>query len=110
MLHESGTHCTGADIRIDWGRCRFTSRSLGRKSCFLPAAATGKINAINLGDTRCAAFLFSDDCNHDVAGLYAVSFEQEIRGLFPGPRTLEKLPGLLVLIPCDDSIASTGCH
>ena len=36
--------------------------------------------------------LFSDDCNHDIAGLYAVSFEQEMRQLFPGPRTLEKLP------------------
>ena len=24
-------------------------------------------------------FLFSDDCNHDVSGLYATSFEQEMR-------------------------------
>jgi|SRR5919108_6279626 hypothetical protein len=30
--------------------------------------------------------LFSDDCNHDVAGLYAVSFEQEIKAVFPGPQ------------------------
>jgi hypothetical protein len=37
-------------------------------------------------------FLFSDDCNHDVAGLYAVSFEQEMRTMFPGPKTLDKLP------------------
>ena len=36
--------------------------------------------------------LFSDDCNHDVAGLYAKSFEQEIHGLFPGDRTLQKIP------------------
>jgi hypothetical protein len=35
--------------------------------------------------------LFSDDCNHDVAGLYATSFEDEMRRIFPGPRTLEKL-------------------
>jgi hypothetical protein len=28
--------------------------------------------------------LFSDDCNHDVAGLYAVSFEQEMKTVFPG--------------------------
>lgn len=27
--------------------------------------------------------LFSDDCNHDVAGLYAVSFEQEMKAVFP---------------------------
>jgi hypothetical protein len=37
--------------------------------------------------------LFSDDCNHDVNGLYARSFEQEMRLMFPGPGTLEKLPG-----------------
>jgi hypothetical protein len=37
-------------------------------------------------------FLFSDDCNHDIAGLYAVSFEQEMRTIFPGPHTLDKLP------------------
>jgi hypothetical protein len=36
--------------------------------------------------------LFSDDCNHDVAGLYATSFEEEMRRTFPGPRTLAKLP------------------
>ena len=36
--------------------------------------------------------LFSDDCNHDVAGLYATSFEREMRALFPGPATLAKLP------------------
>src|SRR3954449_5930670 len=28
-------------------------------------------------------FLFSDDCNHDVNGLYAKSFEQEMRTIFP---------------------------
>src|SRR5947207_88306 len=28
-------------------------------------------------------FLFSDDCNHDVNGLYAKSFEQEMRIVFP---------------------------
>jgi len=37
-------------------------------------------------------FLFSDDCNHDVAGLYATSFEREMRQMFPGPGTLDKLP------------------
>ena len=36
--------------------------------------------------------LFSDDCNHDVAGLYAVSFEQEMHGIFPEPGTLDKIP------------------
>ena len=27
--------------------------------------------------------LFSDDCNHDVNGLYARSFEQEMQAVFP---------------------------
>jgi len=37
-------------------------------------------------------FLFSDDCNHDVAGLYATSFEEEMRRVFPAPGTLDKIP------------------
>ena len=36
--------------------------------------------------------LFSDDCNHDVNGLYAKSFEEEMRRAFPGPATLAKIP------------------
>jgi hypothetical protein len=36
--------------------------------------------------------LFSDDCNHDIDGLYAKSFEEEMRRLFPGPATLAKIP------------------
>jgi hypothetical protein len=35
--------------------------------------------------------LFSDDCNHDVNGLYARSFEAEVGLLFPGG-TMPKLP------------------
>jgi len=36
--------------------------------------------------------LFSDDCNHDVAGLYATSFEQEMRRAFAETGALDKLP------------------
>jgi hypothetical protein len=35
--------------------------------------------------------LFSDDCNHDVAGLYSQSFEQEMKIIFPEPDTLGKI-------------------
>ena len=35
--------------------------------------------------------LFSDDCNHDVNGLYAKSFEEEMRRTFPND-ALNKLP------------------
>src|SRR4029450_4729490 len=31
--------------------------------------------------------LFSDDCNHDVAGLYATSFEEEMKAAFPASRS-----------------------
>lgn len=36
--------------------------------------------------------LFSDDCNHDVNGLYAKSFEAEMHRAFPGPHVLDKIP------------------
>jgi hypothetical protein len=36
--------------------------------------------------------LFSDDCNHDVNGLYSKSFEAEMQRTFPGPATLAKIP------------------
>ncbi len=35
--------------------------------------------------------LFSDDCNHDVNGLYARSFEEEMRVIFPDGGALTKL-------------------
>ena len=36
-------------------------------------------------------FVFVDDCNHDVDGLFAKSFEAQMAQLF-GPRALEKIP------------------
>jgi hypothetical protein len=36
--------------------------------------------------------LFSDDCNHDVSGLYAKSFEAEMHRAFTGPDVLAKIP------------------
>jgi hypothetical protein len=36
--------------------------------------------------------LFSDDCNHDVNGLYARSFEQEMRTIFGEAGAMPKLP------------------
>ena len=36
--------------------------------------------------------LFSDDCNHDVNGLYARSFEQEMKITFPQGGEMPKLP------------------
>ena len=47
---------------------------------------------------RLAAFvesgglLFSDDCNHDVNGLYARSFEAEMLAIFPKEGGMPKLP------------------
>jgi hypothetical protein len=40
---------------------------------------------------RRGGFVFVDDCNHDVDGLFARSFESEMAGLF-GPEALRKLP------------------
>ena len=36
--------------------------------------------------------LFSDDCNHDVNGLYAKSFEAEVHRAFGGDNVLSKIP------------------
>jgi hypothetical protein len=37
--------------------------------------------------------LFSDDCNHDISGLYSQTFEQEMRTVFPAQRQpLAKIP------------------
>ena len=36
--------------------------------------------------------LFSDDCNHDVNGLYSKSFEAEVARMLPGPDPLPKIP------------------
>jgi hypothetical protein len=40
---------------------------------------------------RQGGFIFVDDCNHDIDGLFAKSFEAEMARLF-GPRALQKLP------------------
>jgi hypothetical protein len=36
-------------------------------------------------------FVFADDCNHDIDGLFAKSFETQMETLF-GPGSLEKIP------------------
>jgi hypothetical protein len=40
---------------------------------------------------RNGGFVFADDCNHDIDGLFARSFEAEISRIF-GPAALRKLP------------------
>jgi hypothetical protein len=44
--------------------------------------------------------LFSDDCNHDVNGLYAQSFEREMTTIFGQPGRLPRLPGGHPLYRC----------
>jgi hypothetical protein len=40
---------------------------------------------------RNGGFVFVDDCNHDIDGLFATSFEAQMAGIF-GPRALGRLP------------------
>lgn len=40
---------------------------------------------------RNGGFIFVDDCNHDIDGLFAESFESEMEKIF-GPRALKKIP------------------
>jgi hypothetical protein len=53
-------------------------------------SAAERQNLVDFVDN--GGLLFSDDCNHDINGLYAKSFEEEMRRAFPGPKTLDKLP------------------
>ena len=53
-------------------------------------SAKGRDNLARFVDA--GGLLFSDDCNHDIDGLYARSFEEEMRRTFPGPATLAKIP------------------
>ena len=40
---------------------------------------------------RNGGFVFADDCNHDIDGLFAKSFEQQMEVIF-GPKALKKIP------------------
>lgn len=44
-------------------------------------------------------FIFVDDCNHDIDGLFAQSFEKQMETLF-GPGTLRKIPNNHPLYSC----------
>jgi hypothetical protein len=44
--------------------------------------------------------LFSDDCNHDIDGLYARSFEQEMRATFGPPGEMPRIPNDHPLYRC----------
>lgn len=44
--------------------------------------------------------LFADDCNHDVNGLFATSFEAEMRRAFTGDDVLAKIPNSHPLYHC----------
>lgn len=37
-------------------------------------------------------FMFVDDCNHDIDGVFAKTFEREVETVFPGSKGLHKLP------------------
>jgi hypothetical protein len=45
-------------------------------------------------------FLFSDDCNHDVDGLYARSFEAEMKAIVPRNGSMPRLPRRHPLYRC----------
>ncbi|WP_432381117.1 DUF4159 domain-containing protein [Duganella sp. P38] len=56
-------------------------------------------------------FLFVDDCNHDIDGLFAKSFEAEIARIF-GPKALHKIPNQHPIYSCffefEDGPPNTG--
>lgn len=44
-------------------------------------------------------FIFVDDCNHDIDGLFAKSFEKQMGAIF-GPKSLKKLPSNHQIYSC----------
>lgn len=49
---------------------------------------------------RGGGILFSDDCNHDVDGAYARTFEKEMATIFRGSESLQKIPNDHELYRC----------
>lgn len=47
---------------------------------------------------RNGGFVFADDCNHDIDGLFAKSFERQMEEIF-GPGELQKFPMTTKSIP-----------
>jgi len=60
---------------------------------------------------RGGGFVFVDDCNHDIDGLFAKSFEAEMAKIF-GPQALKKIPNNHPLYSCffkfEDGPPTTG--
>jgi hypothetical protein len=61
----------------------------GHKLVRFSTAERGRLRAY----VESGGLLFSDDCNHDVNGLYARSFEGEMQAVFGARGSLPRLPG-----------------
>ena len=63
--------------------------------CYLAGHKLVEFNAAEARNferyVRNGGFVFVDDCNHDIDGLFAVSFERQMRSIF-GADALKKLP------------------
>lgn len=70
-------------------------RMLQAPFCYLAGHTLVEFNAAERQNfvryVRNGGFVFVDDCNHDIDGLFAKSFEKQMAALF-GPKALRKLP------------------
>ncbi|MBK0056249.1 DUF4159 domain-containing protein [Stenotrophomonas sp. S39] len=70
-------------------------RMLEAPFCYLAGHTLVEFNAAERQNfvryVRNGGFVFVDDCNHDIDGLFATSFEAQMGRLF-GPKALQKLP------------------
>ncbi len=70
-------------------------RMLEAPFCYLAGHKLVEFNAAERQNfvryVRNGGFVFVDDCNHDIDGLFAKSFEAQMAKLF-GPKALNKLP------------------
>ena len=70
-------------------------RMLTAPFCYLTGHKLVEFNPVErrnfLTYVKNGGFVFVDDCNHDIDGLFAKSFERQMTTLF-GPKALKKLP------------------
>lgn len=70
-------------------------RMLQAPFCYLAGHKLVEFNAAERENfvryVRNGGFVFVDDCNHDIDGLFAKSFDEQMARLF-GPKALKKLP------------------
>ena len=85
--------CTQAIIGAKEGATTAIRKEVGNivTDAVLRTADGSALAGVLMIDMRNGGFVFVDDCNHDIDGLFAKSFEAQMAGIF-GAAAMKKLP------------------